>query len=216
MNPAQNTMVLGDTQVGYVGKMQSEQSAISKTVNVINNNYASGNYVTTVNNETMDAVNNVQNQLVAVNTEISNRIDDVEGSVTDAITTAETYADGRIEEISSQFIRTDSEIIARFTDTADDIDSTFTFSASGLEIRNGNANIYSVQDNDSYEFIDDSTNTTVFRIDETGTTGLQSNVTGQIGIGSSSVDSYTEQWAIRKGAFVTGVGYNLDVVWIGG
>lgn len=216
MNPAQNQMVLGDTQVGYVGKMQSEQSAINRTVNVINNNYASGDYVTNVNNTTMDAVNEVQNQLVSVNTEISNRIDEVEGSVTDAIVTAETYADGRIEEISSEFVRTDSEILLNFTNTIDDINNTFIFSTDGLEIRNANSRIYSVQDADSYEFIDDSTNTTVFRIDETGTTGLQANVTGQVGIGSGSVDAYTEQWAIRKGAFVNGVGFNLDVVWIGG
>ena len=212
MNPARNTMSLGNKAVGYIGKTQAERAALNRTVTVINSNYASGSYI----NNVINPINDTMAELVSTNTIIENRINEVAGSVTDAITTAETYADGRIEEISSQFVRSDSEVMIGFTNTIDDVNATFTFDSDGLTIKNQNSRIYAKQGADYYKFVDGDTDTDVFRIDETGTTGLQANVTGQLGIGAGSVDAYVEQWAIRKGAYQTGVGYDLQIVWIGG
>lgn len=96
--------------------------------------------------------------------------------------------------------------------------STFSFSGNTFSIDTEGSEIKSEQGADFYRYVEkagDGTNA-LFKITKEGTTSSQSNVTGQIGIGTGTVNQYQEQWAIRKGAFVSGKGYNLDIVWVGG
>ena len=96
--------------------------------------------------------------------------------------------------------------------------SVFYFTPDGLDIKNGNSRIYSHIGAETYQFRDSvNDDIEVFEIDADGTTGLRADVTGQIGIGKGTVANYTEQWAIRKGAYdSTNDRYDMQIVWIGG
>lgn len=113
----------------------------------------------------------------------------------------------------------------------------FHFTEDGLDITNANSRIYSHIGAETYQFRDSlNDDVEVFEIDADGTTGLRADVTGQIGIGKGTVANYKEQWALRKGAYITDgnpaivgraivgqavVGqdtdkYDMQIVWIGG
>lgn len=91
--------------------------------------------------------------------------------------------------------------------TAEDVNTTFTFTEKGFEIGKSDSAIKSVQDNESYKFKDNS-DTVLLNIDTSGVDASSINVEKQV--------SYYGQWATRKGLAVEGVGYNLNDVWIGG
>lgn len=112
----------------------------------------------------------------------------------------------------------------------------FHFTEDGLDITNANSRIYSHIGAETYQFRDSlNGDVEVFEIDADGTTGLRADVTGQIGIGKGTVANYKEQWALRKGAYITEgnpavvgraivgqavVGqdtdkYDMQIVWIG-
>lgn len=156
----------------------------------------------------------------AIVTSHSSSIEELSDSIESVVEYTETLQgdNGIIKQMQSNIKQNaDNVTIALgYQDTIDSIQTTFTFAQDGLEINKSNSNIYSKQGANYYKFIDKEKTTDVFEINEKGTTGLQSNVIGQIGIGAGSVAEYTEQWAIRKGAYVSGVGYNLDFVWVGG
>lgn len=116
----------------------------------------------------------------------------------------------------------DNNIRLDFTDTINNVNSTFKFSTDGLDIlKTGDSKIYSHQDNESYEFreqINDGTENTIMKITPSGVTELENRVTGELEIGAGTVDNYIGQWAIRKGKNQTldGSKYNMNIVWIGG
>lgn len=94
----------------------------------------------------------------------------------------------------------------------------FYFTEDGLDIKKSNSRIYSHIGAETYQFRDSlNDDVEVFEIDADGTTGLRADVTGQFGIGKGTVANYTEQWAIRKGAYdSTNDRYDMQIVWIGG
>lgn len=92
-------------------------------------------------------------------------------------------------------------------ETIEKIISTFEFTELGLIIGKSDSEIKSVQDNDSYEFIDKAGNV-ILAINTKGINTPTANVEKQI--------TMYGQWAQRRGAYVNGVGYNLNDIWIGG
>ena len=92
--------------------------------------------------------------------------------------------------------------------TIEDVESFMTFDDDGnLIIGKSDSEIKSIQDNDSYQFVDKS-GTSLLEINTKGVNSPTVNVEKQV--------TYFSQWAMRKGAYVNGAGYNLNDVWIGG
>lgn len=135
----------------------------------------------------------------------------IESALSGLATTNSDLQDQIDDAVDSVAFITDPQAKAHYEQIA----STFTFEGNTFKIETEGAEIHSEQGANFYKYVD-TANNTVFSIDRSGTSGLQANVTGQIGIGSGNVEHYQEQWAIRKGSEVSGVGYNLDIVWVGG
>ena len=105
----------------------------------------------------------------------------------------------RIDDISSD--------LGEVSETTQKINNTFSFTTEGLIIGRADSDIKSVQDNDSYMFIDRANNP-ILAIDTKGVNSPTVNVEKQI--------TFYRQWAQRRGIYVNSVGYNLNDVWIGG
>ena len=105
----------------------------------------------------------------------------------------------RIDDISSD--------LGEVSETTQKINNTFSFTTEGLIIGRADSDIKSVQDNDSYMFIDRANNP-ILAIDTKGVNSPTVNVEKQI--------TFYGQWAQRRGIYVDSVGYNLNDVWIGG
>ena len=121
---------------------------------------------------------------------------------------SKTYATK--DEVSTERARVDvlSDQLSVKIKTIEDVESFMTFNDEGeLIIGKSDSEIKSVQDNDSYKFIDKG----CMELLEINTKGVNSptvNVSKQI--------TLFGQWAQRRGAYVAGSGYNLNDVWIGG
>ena len=190
LNPSGNSMSLSQTHQGMV-EIQK------KTDKQINNNYS---YL----NKTVNKLNQT----------VSDNLTVTESGI-------ETTADA-IRIFCKQWLTDDeyqaheNDITALMEITAGAITTSFnslwiTESDSGITIGRNGSTMQSVQDNDSYDFIDTATNTSVLTLDGDGLTAKTANVSGQLVV----LDGSTRQWAIRKGAQRSGVGVNLDIVWIG-
>ena len=105
----------------------------------------------------------------------------------------------RIDDISTD--------LGEVKEVNQNIKNTFRFTSEGLIIGREGSEIQSVQDNDSYEFIDKGGNV-ILAINTKGINTPTANVEKQI--------TMYGQWAQRRGAYVNGVGYNLNDIWIGG
>lgn len=105
----------------------------------------------------------------------------------------------RIDDISSD--------LGEVSETTQKINNTFRFTTEGLIIGRADSDIKSIQDNDSYMFIDRANNP-ILAIDTKGVNSPTVNVEKQI--------TFYGQWAQRRGIYVNSVGYNLNDVWIGG
>ena len=114
------------------------------------------------------------------------------------------------DEVATERSRVDilSDQVSVKIKTIEDVESFMTFNDDGnLIIGKSDSEIKSVQDNDSYQFVDKS-GTSLLEINTKGVNSPTVNVEKQV--------TYFSQWAMRKGAYVNGAGYNLNDVWIGG
>ncbi len=105
----------------------------------------------------------------------------------------------RIDDISSD--------LGEVSETTQKINNTFRFTTEGFIIGRADSDIKSVQDNDSYMFVDRANNP-ILAINTKGVNSPTVNVEKQI--------TFYGQWAQRRGIYVNSVGYNLNDVWIGG
>lgn len=166
-------------------------------VEIIEN--TSADYVT---NDTIEAVyEDIQGKVVSLSSEIEQTSENI------SISVAQTYATK--DEVKTQNSRIDvlSDQVAITVETANNINTTFDFTGEGLRIGRSDAEIYSIQDNDSYEFRNKS-NEKLLSIGSDGIETPTAVINKQI--------SYFNQWSMRKGAYIEGVGYNLNDLWIGG
>jgi len=120
---------------------------------------------------------------------------------------SETYATK--DEVATEKTKVDilSDKFKVTQQTIDNIHSYMTFENGELVIGKSDGDIKSVQDNDSYQFVDKS-GSALLEINTKGVNSPTVNVEKQV--------TYFSQWAMRKGAYVNGAGYNLNDVWIGG
>lgn len=91
-------------------------------------------------------------------------------------------------------------------ETVEKVNAVFDFSANGLEIGREGSTSTMLLDNDSLEFKVNQTTVADFTNDHVWAKNFKTD--NQVG--------FFGQWAIRKGETVSGVGDNLDDMWIGG
>lgn len=114
------------------------------------------------------------------------------------------------DEVATERSRVDilSDQVSVKIKTIEDVESFMTFNDDGnLIIGKSDSEIKSVQDNDSYQFVDKSGNS-LLEINTKGVNSPTVNVEKQV--------NHFGQWATRKGTYINGKGYNLDDIWIGG
>ena len=104
-------------------------------------------------------------------------------------------------------IKINEDNIAANVTSIEGIVTSIKVTESGIEIGKSDSEIKSVQDNDSYAFVDKS-GTKILELDTKGVNAPSVNISKQLKIGDG--------WAIRQGKYVSGKGYNLNDVWIGG
>lgn len=149
--------------------------------------------------------NNISNEIERVTKTFETGIEQsaenilLEASTTYATKDELTATKSKLEILSNQ--------VGISVETIEKIISTFDFTELGLIIGKSDSEIKSVQDNDSYEFVDNAGNA-ILVINTKGVNTPTVNVEKQI--------TMYGQWAQRRGAYVDGVGYNLNDIWIGG
>ena len=199
LNPSQNKMTLGLTLDGYI---QSQLARARKDKSEILGS-VSANYAT--NEALKSKVNEIHTYLTQYESIINQLPDEIKSSVIKTIT--DTY-DGRVSSIESA-IKQNADQIALLFSANNNVNTWFEFTDSYFRIRKSNSSIISEQTNSSLTY--KQNNNELLKIDTNGITAATANVSGQLKI----MNGTTDQWAIRKGATVSG-GVNLDVVWIGG
>lgn len=108
------------------------------------------------------------------------------------------------ENFSVEFTRV-NEQISEHGETIDKVNAVFDFSTDGLEIGREGSTSTMLLDNDSLEFKVNQATVAEFTNDHMWVRNVDTD--NQIG--------FFDQWAIRKGVTVSGVGENLNDMWIG-
>lgn len=136
---------------------------------------------------------------------LNSRIDQLPESI--ELEVSKTYATK--DQVSEQAARISvmEDSIEQTVKSVDGILTTVKVTENGVEIGKSDSEIKSVQDNDSYQFVDKSNNV-ILEMNTKGVNAPAVNVSKQLKIG--------ESWAIRHGEYISGKGYNLNDVWIGG
>lgn len=150
----------------------------------------------------------IDDMQTSVNRELKSLETNIEQSSSQIVLEAQaTYATKDELTATKAKLEVISEKVGISVETIEKIISTFEFTELGLIIGKSDSEIKSVQDNDSYEFIDKAGNV-ILAINTKGINTPTANVEKQI--------TMYGQWAQRRGAYVDGVGYNLNDIWIGG
>lgn len=115
-----------------------------------------------------------------------------------------------VNSLSSE-LKITADSIAGYLGNDGQITAWFKFTDGQIIIGKADNPVKSIQDNASYKYVDDAGNTLLL-INTDGVTADTFNTSTQIKFMNGDVN----QWAIRKGNFISGVGTNFDIVWIGG
>lgn len=159
----------------------------------------------------------VQEDLNETNKKLDDEINKVKELYSSAIdqSAREIKLEVSKEYATKEDIKTESTRITQLSSsleiavkTANDVKNTFQFLPEGFRIGRDNSEIYSVQDNDSFEFKDKSNEPLLTIAAASGVTAPNVNIKKQL--------TFFEKWAMRKGEYVNGKGYNLNDLWIGG
>ena len=201
LDPTSNTMTLSDLFVGFVGKT-------NKNVTNINNNI---NYVNSKTENNSVKSENLQKQINVINEAGFINADGAAGIFSQQIA---TY-DENIKEYYSAVLEAINGQIQVLIDANNNLKKYFTFGSDGLIIQStdetGNvSDIYSVQDEDSYKYKNQS-GETLFEINTSGVKADTYDTQKQV----SFSEGDNLQWAIRHGEVQNGK-FNLNDVWIGG
>lgn len=197
-NPANNSMVLSDVVIGYIGKT-------NKNITAINNNV---NYVTTKSEELSVESADLRSEIRRINEAgfinsdgaagiFSNLITEYDGTVNDKISASLVTVNGTIQALIEENNR---------------LKKYLRFDENGLVIGAAESTVYSIQDEDSYRYVDSSGNVTLFEINTAGVIADTYDVKKQVSFSEGDMT----QWAIRKGAVDGNGKFNLNDVWIGG
>lgn len=198
LHPAQNQLVLGSVEYGYIKTKRLSDDA--KINGIINQNYRLNEALKGVNQDLTYRISEFESTINQMPEEIS-------ASVLETVTNQYNELLGTLQ--SSVQLLSDQYNIWFGEDGH--INTWFEFNADYFQIRKENGSLYSRQDNDSYEFVDQNGNT-LLELNESGLNAATANVTGQL----KFLQGTLSQWAIRKGAYISSLGgVNLDDVWIG-
>lgn len=192
-------ITIGTTKKTLSFQMKSakeETNRFKEIVEKINADYVTNENVQTYIDNEIEKVTEAYTSL------IEQRADKVTIEVSESYTTKDEFAETKtkLEVLENQFSVNIEGI--------EGINTFMNFDENGqLTIGKSDSKIKSVQDNDSYQFVDES-GTPLLEINTKGVNSPTVNVGKQT--------TYFDQWATRRGAYVDGIGYNLNDVWIGG
>ena len=208
LNPSQNKLTVGDTVAGYVESGVKNTNKYETVIQKIEANYVTNQQVTgyptkeelaeAISKGNDDVINSVKEEMTAA---INESAEEISLEVSTSYATKEELA------TEAAKIKINSDNIAANIETIEGIVTSVKVTDAGVEIGKSDSEIKSVQDNDSYAFIDKS-GTKILELDTKGVNAPSVNISKQIKIGDG--------WAIRQGEYVSGKGYNLNDVWIGG
>lgn len=202
LDPASNTMTLSDKFTGFIGKTNKNITNINKSIDVIYTK-TEGN---SVKNEDLQNQINIINEAGFLNEEgvvglYNTLIEDINGKVNTQTALLEA-ANGQIQIL---------------IDTNNLLNKYFEFGENGLIIRSvddaGNySNVYSIQDEQSYKYVDSSGEKVLLEINAEGIVSDTVEVKKQVSFSEGAI----KQWAIRHGDVDQNGMFNLNDVWIGG
>ena len=208
LNPSQNKLTVGDTVAGYVESGVKNTNKYETVIQKIEANYVTNQQVTgyptkeeladAISKGNDDVINSVKEEMTAA---INESAEEISLEVSTSYATKEELA------TEAAKIKINSDNIAANIETIEGIVTSVKVTDAGVEIGKSDSEIKSVQDNDSYAFIDKS-GTKILELDTKGVNAPSVNISKQLKIGDG--------WAIRQGEYVSGKGYNLNDVWIGG
>ena len=208
LNPSQNKLTVGDTVAGYVESGVKNTNKYETVIQKIEANYVTNQQVTgyptkeeladAISKGNDDVINSVKEEMTAA---INESAEEISLEVSTSYATKEELA------TEAAKIKINSDNIAANIETIEGIVTSVKVTDAGVEIGKSDSEIKSVQDNDSYAFVDKS-GTKILELDTKGVNAPSVNISKQIKIGDG--------WAIRQGEYVSGKGYNLNDVWIGG
>ena len=208
LNPSQNKLTVGDTVAGYVESGVKNTNKYETVIQKIEANYVTNQQVTgyptkeelaeAISKGNDDVINSVKKEMTAA---INESAEEISLEVLTSYATKEELA------TEAAKIKINSDNIAANIETIEGIVTSVKVTDAGVEIGKSDSEIKSVQDNDSYAFIDKS-GTKILELDTKGVNAPSVNISKQLKIGDG--------WAIRQGEYVSGKGYNLNDVWIGG
>lgn len=203
LDPSQNRMSLGSVKYGYISAQVKSQSKYQQITDIINGDYVRNKDVYDVNAR----VGSVEQTVISQQTSIEANEEAIRLKASQEELNNVT---GRITEVESAVLQ-NSEMIALYFGADGKISSWFTFDENTFQIGKSNSPIHSEQDNESYKFVNDS-GQVLLEINPFGTVSKTVNVSAQV----RYMDGNTPQWVTRKGKYITGVGVNLNDIWIGG
>ena len=208
LNPSQNKLTVGDTVAGYVESGVKNTNKYETVIQKIEANYVTNQQVTgyptkeeladAISKGNDDVINSVKEEMTAA---INESAEEISLEVSTSYATKEELA------TEAAKIKINSDNIAANIETIEGIVTSVKVTDAGVEIGKSDSEIKSVQDNDSYAFVDKS-GTKILELDTKGVNAPSVNISKQLKIGDG--------WAIRQGKYVSGKGYNLNDVWIGG
>ena len=208
LNPSQNKLTVGDTVAGYVESGVKNTNKYETVIQKIEANYVTNQQVTgyptkeelaeAISKGNDDVINSVKKEMTAAINESAEEI---------SLEVSTNYATKEELATEAAKIKINSDNIAANIETIEGIVTSVKVTDAGVEIGKSDSEIKSVQDNDSYAFIDKS-GTKILELDTKGVNAPSVNISKQLKIGDG--------WAIRQGEYVSGKGYNLNDVWIGG
>ena len=208
LNPSQNKLTVGDTVAGYVESGVKNTNKYETVIQKIEANYVTNQQVTgyptkeeladAISKGNDDVLNSVKEEMTAA---INESAEEISLEVSTSYATKEELA------TEAAKIKINSDNIAANIETIEGIVTSVKVTDAGVEIGKSDSEIKSVQDNDSYAFVDKS-GTKILELDTKGVNAPSVNISKQLKIGDG--------WAIRQGEYVSGKGYNLNDVWIGG
>ena len=208
LNPSQNKLTVGDTVAGYVESGVKNTNKYETVIQKIEANYVTNQQVTgyPTKEELAEAISKGNDDVIkSVKEEMTAAINESAEEISLEVSTS--YATKEELATEAAKIKINSDNIAANIETIEGIVTSIKVTESGIEIGKSDSEIKSVQDNDSYAFIDKS-GTKILELDTKGVNAPSVNISKQLKIGDG--------WAIRQGEYVSGKGYNLNDVWIGG
>ena len=208
LNPSQNKLTVGDTVAGYVESGVKNTNKYETVIQKIEANYVTNQQVTgyPTKEELADAISKGNDDVInSVKKEMTAAINESAEEISLEVST--NYATKEELATEAAKIKINSDNIAANIETIEGIVTSVKVTDAGVEIGKSDSEIKSVQDNDSYAFIDKS-GTKILELDTKGVNAPSVNISKQLKIGYG--------WAIRQGEYVSGKGYNLNDVWIGG